>query len=127
MKLTPALQNSENNLSFVFFLDSCTVHVLQNNQYKVIFIFQCFGNIKMKYELYISKHIKEIGYQLIRDLNLHNGSDLSGYLSVNHCYKNHDALLIWLQKEYGENEIPLDLNETKEKLFQHLPDSIINY
>lgn len=48
----------------------------------------------MHLELYLSQETKKIGYQLISELNIQNGSELSNFLNVNNCYNNHEAKIL---------------------------------
>lgn len=81
----------------------------------------------MKNDLFINPEIKQIGYSLILDLNIQDGYGLSKFLSVNHCHKNHDALLIWLDRLLEESDKKLTKQEIKNKLFEKIPESMMNH
>lgn len=81
----------------------------------------------MNFELYICQETKNIGYSLISELNIKNGSELSGFLNVNTCYNNHEAFLIWLDKLLKERKNRINKHEIKQKLFESIPSSMSDY
>ncbi|TCH65636.1 hypothetical protein [Acinetobacter sp. ANC 4862] len=81
----------------------------------------------MKNDLLINPEIKQIGYSLILDLNIQNEYGLSKLLSVNHCHRNHDALLIWLDRILEESDKKLTKQEIINKLFEKIPESMMNH
>ena len=57
----------------------------------------------MKNDLFINPEIKQIGY------------------------KNHDALLIWLDRLLEESDRKLTKQEIRKKFFEKIPESMANY
>lgn len=80
----------------------------------------------MKNSILVSHKAKQIGFNLICELNIQNGFGLSKYLSVNNCHDNHSAILIWIDRLFEDNPGELTKQEIINHLFQKLPDCIFN-
>lgn len=80
----------------------------------------------MEIQLYISSETKKIGYSLLSELNIQNGSDLSHYLNVNPCYNNHQAFLVWLDHLNKNSNFQLTESEIKKQLRGCIPESMLN-
>ncbi|MEQ1151630.1 hypothetical protein [Acinetobacter johnsonii] len=49
----------------------------------------------MPNELLISQQARDLGNQLIKEMNINKGYGMANFLGVNFCYDNHQAVLIW--------------------------------
>lgn len=94
---------------------------------KVYFFILLNESLNMEIQLYISSETKKIGYSLLSELNIQNGSGLSHYLNVNSCYNNHQAFLVWLEYLNKNNNFQLTESEIKNKLGRCIPESMINF
>ncbi|MEW7195609.1 hypothetical protein [Acinetobacter baumannii] len=60
-------------------------------------------------ELLISQQARDLGNQLIKEMNINRSYGLANFLGVNTCYDNHQAVLIWtfqlLEREPALNEL----------------------
>ncbi len=70
----------------------------------------------MKNELLISQEARDLGNQLIREININNGYGLANLLGVNSSFDNHQAILIWTFHQIDEEPSLKDLIEIK-KIF----------
>lgn len=80
----------------------------------------------MKNLFLVNPKTKQIGFNLIRELNIQNGFGLSKYLAVNNCHDNHSAVLIWIDHLFEENQRELTEQEIIKHLFQKIPHCMIN-
>ena len=75
-------------------------------------------------ELWISQQARDLGNQLIKEMNIDRGYGMANFLGVNSCYDNHQAVLIWtfqlLEREPNLNE----LAEIKKYFLLIFPDSV---
>ena len=75
-------------------------------------------------ELLISQQARDLGNQLIKEMNIDRGYGMASFLGVNSCYDNHQAVLIWtfqlLEREPALNE----LAEIKKYFLLIFPDSV---
>ena len=74
-------------------------------------------------ELWISHKAKLLGYKLIKELNVGMGFVIASYLDVNHCYNNHQAVLVWLEhflEDYPEIQ---NVDPLRIEFLKHFPDS----
>ena len=75
-------------------------------------------------ELWISQQARDLGNQLIKEMNIDRGYGMANFLGVNSCYDNHQAVLIWtfqlLEREPALNE----LAEIKKYFLLIFPDSV---
>jgi len=75
-------------------------------------------------ELWISQQARDLGNQLIKEMNIDRGYGMANFLGVNSCYDNHQAVLIWtfqlLEREPTLNE----LAEIKKYFLLIFPDSV---
>ena len=59
-------------------------------------------------ELLISQQARDLGNQLIKEMNINRSYGMANFLDVNSCYDNHQAVLIWtfqlLEREPTLNE-----------------------
>ena len=74
-------------------------------------------------ELWLSRKTKLLGYNLIKQLNVGMGFGLAGYLHVNHCYNNHEAVLVWLEHFLTENPEIDNFNSIKTEFLKYFPES----
>ena len=74
-------------------------------------------------ELLISQQARDLGNQLIKEMNINRSYGMANFLGVNTCYDNHQAVLIWtfqlLEREPTLNE----LAEIKKYFLLIFPDS----
>lgn len=77
----------------------------------------------MKNELLISKEARDLGNQLIREMNINNGYGLANLLGVNSCFDNHQAVLIWTFHQIDEEPLLEDLIEIKKIFLSFFPES----
>ncbi|KAB0649405.1 hypothetical protein F7P73_18460 [Acinetobacter bohemicus] len=60
-------------------------------------------------ELLISQQARDLGNQLIKEMNINRSYGMANFLGVNTCYDNHQAVLIWtfqlLEREPTLNEL----------------------
>lgn len=75
------------------------------------------------HELWISPEAKLLGYQLIRELNVSMGFGIADYLDVNHCYNNHEAILVWLDQLLAIQPDVNNLDSVRMVLLRHFPES----
>ncbi|MCG2574933.1 hypothetical protein LVY74_15430 [Acinetobacter sp. ME22] len=75
------------------------------------------------HELWISPEARSLGYQLIRELNVAMGFGMASYLDVNHCYNNHEAILIWLDHLLAVQPEVNTSDSVKMALLKHFPES----
>ncbi|MHA3114004.1 hypothetical protein [Acinetobacter sp. ANC 4193] len=75
------------------------------------------------HELWISPEAKLLGYQLIRELNVSMGFGIADYLDVNHCYNNHEAILVWLDHLLAIQPDVNNLDSVRMSLLRHFPES----
>ena len=75
-------------------------------------------------ELLISQQARDLGNQLIKEMNINRSYGMANFLGVNSCYDNHQAVLIWtfqlLEREPALNE----LAEIKKYFLLIFPDSV---
>ena len=75
-------------------------------------------------ELWISQQARDLGNQLIKEMNINRSYGMANFLGVNTCYDNHQAVLIWtfqlLEREPALNE----LAEIKKYFLSFFPDSV---
>lgn len=75
-------------------------------------------------ELLISQQARDLGNQLIKEMNINRSYGMANFLGVNTCYDNHQAVLIWtfqlLEREPTLNE----LAEIKKYFLLIFPDSV---
>lgn len=74
-------------------------------------------------ELWISQKAKLLGHKLIKELNVGMGFGIASYLDVNHCYNNHQAVLIWLEhflENYPEIQ---NIDSLKIEFLKYFPES----
>ena len=75
-------------------------------------------------ELLISQQARDLGNQLIKEMNINRSYGMGNFLGVNTCYDNHQAVLIWtfqlLEREPTLNE----LAEIKKYFLLIFPDSV---
>lgn len=55
-------------------------------------------------QLFISAKAKNLGVQLIKDLQISMAADLELFLDVNPCFNGHQAVMIWVHPFLGEIE-----------------------
>lgn len=77
----------------------------------------------MKNELLISQEARDLGNQLIREMNINNGYGLANLLGVNSCFDNHQAVLIWTFHQIDEEPSLEDLIEIKKIFLSFFPES----
>ena len=53
-------------------------------------------NAVLPNELLISQQARDLGNQLIREMNINRGYGMANFLDFNSCYDNHQAVLIWV-------------------------------
>ena len=75
-------------------------------------------------ELLISQQARDLGNQLIKEMNINRSYGMANFLGVNTFYDNHQAVLIWtfqlLEREPALNE----LAEIKKYFLLIFPDSV---
>jgi len=74
-------------------------------------------------ELWVSRKAKLLGYKLIKELNVGMGFEIASYLDVNHCYNNHQAVLVWLEhflEDYPEIQ---SIDPLKTEFLKNFPES----
>ena len=76
-----------------------------------------------KRELWVSEQAKQLGHQLLRELNIHAGYGIADFLSVNPCYDNREALLIWLDQQLAKHPDGVEIEQIKQDFFEHFPAS----
>ncbi len=75
-------------------------------------------------ELLISQQARDLGNQLIKEININKGFGMACFLGVNSCYDNHQAVLVWTF-QLLENEPQLtELAEIKKYFLSFFPDSV---
>lgn len=77
----------------------------------------------MKNELLISQEARDLGNQLIREMNINNGYGLANLLGVNSCFDNHQAVLIWTFHQINEEPSLKDLIKIKKSFLSFFPES----
>ena len=74
-------------------------------------------------ELWVSRKAKLMGYKLIKQLNVGMGFGIANYLDVNHCYNNHEAVLVWLEHFLTENPEVNNIDLVKVEFLKYFPES----
>ena len=78
----------------------------------------------MPNELLISQQARDLGNQLIKEMNINKGYGMANFLGVNFCYDNHQAVLIWTFQQIEKQPALNDFGEIKEYFLLFFPDSV---
>lgn len=79
-----------------------------------------------KQELWISEQTKQVGRQLLKELNIQRGYGIAEFLAVNQCYDNQQAFLVWLDQQFAKHPDEVEIEKIKQNFFEHFPESYYN-
>ncbi|MBM7141767.1 hypothetical protein [Acinetobacter sp. 105-3] len=77
----------------------------------------------MPNELLISQKARDLGNQLIKEMNINKGDGMASFLGVNSSYDNHQAVLIWTSQLLEREPTLNDLAEIKKIFLLFFPDN----
>jgi hypothetical protein len=76
-----------------------------------------------KQELWISEQTRQVGRQLLRELNIQMGYGIAEFLAVNQCYDNQQAFLVWLDQQLAKYPEGIEIGQIKQNFYGHFPES----
>lgn len=77
--------------------------------------------------LTLSQQAKDLGKQLIKELNIQPGIGISDYLGVSRRYHNMDAIFVWIQNNLDEGNFSYDINKIKRNFKLLMPESLSGF
>lgn len=79
------------------------------------------NNFNLINHLYISEKAKEIGIQLIKEFSINRSYNLALFLTVNKCFNDLEATLIWTQ-HHLDRHMNDDYEDVKRAFLARFPE-----